>query len=215
MKEQLEARINEGVDDTALTDELTNYLTQAQQLREDLLAELEAHELVGVPDWLIVSVGTLEPDFLDAPLEPTEKLMEAEARLGLSAGIGAISGFAVKKIVMKPFFGKIVGRLTSGLTTRGLAEAAGTTAGTVLSPGVGTAIGAVGGLAIGTLSDYLFLKADEALNRDAYKAEIIDALETGRAEMLAIVEGDATDTATTAPEDASPDPSTDTPTTTE
>lgn len=215
MKEQLEARINEGVDDTALTDELTNYLTQAQQLREDLLAELEAHELVGVPDWLIVSVGTLEPDFLDAPLEPTDKLLEAETRLGLSAGIGAISGFAIKKVVTKPFFGKIVGRLTSGLTTRGLAEAAGTATGTVLSPGVGTAIGAVGGLAIGTLSDYLFLKTDEALNRDAYKAEIIDALETGRAEMLAIVEGNTTDTATTAPEDASPDPSTDAPTTTE
>lgn len=215
MKEQLEARINEGVDDTALTDELTNYLTQAQQLREDLLAELEAHELVGVPDWLIVSVGTLEPDFLDAPLEPTEKLMEAESRLGLSAGIGAISGFAIKKVVTKPFFGKIVGRLTSGLTTRGLAEAAGTTAGTVLSPGVGTAIGAVGGLAIGTLSDYLFLKADEALNREAYKAEIVDALEAGRAEMLAIVEGDTTDPSNDASSDASPDTSTAEPTTTE
>ncbi|WP_251179280.1 hypothetical protein [Adlercreutzia agrestimuris] len=191
MKNQLEARINEGVDDAGLSEQVENYLSQAQELREQLKEELAEYELSGVPDWLIVSAGTLAPDFLAKPLEPTDKMLEAGTRMGLSAGIGAAGGFVAKKvserIVTKPFFGKIVGRLTNGLAARGLAEAAGAAGGTVLSPGVGTAIGVAGGLAIGTLSDYLFLKADESLNRESYKAEIISALEEERAEMLALV----------------------------
>ncbi len=199
MKSQLEARINEGVDDAGLSEQVESYLSQAQELRDQLKEELAEHELTGVPDWLIVSAGALAPDFLAKPLEPTDKMLEAGTRMGLSAGIGAAGGVIAKKvserIVAKPFFSKIVARLTNGLASRGLAEAAGGVGGTVLSPGVGTAIGIAGGLAIGTLSDYLFLKADESLNRESYKAEIISALEEERAEMLALVGADTSDDA--------------------
>lgn len=193
MKDQLQNRINDGVDDSALVEQFENYLNQASALQSELQEELSAYELSDVPDWLIVKQDELSIDAVSSALEPTQKLLDGGQRMGLSAGLGVAGGIITKKVtekvLAKPFFNKIVTRLVEALGTRGLLEAAGTTGGTVLAPGVGTAVGLVGSIAVGTVSDYLFLKADEAMNRESYKEEITSAIEDGRSEMLAMVQG--------------------------
>ena len=76
-------------------------------------------------------------------------------------------------------FQKIVTKLTDKLAINGLLAAGGT----AIAPAIGTAIG----VGAGFLSDFLFLKADEMMNREGYKQELADAIEESRNEMLALV----------------------------
>lgn len=183
VREQLETQLNEGVDESELNEKLNYYLEQSKALEAELFEGLEACEVAEVPDWLKVSSEDLDAAFLDGPLEPTHKLLDAGTRMGISAGAGIVSGFIVKKVVeriaAKPVFTKIVSTLTKKLAVRGLLAAGGT----AIAPIAGTAVG----IGIGVAGDFLFLKADEAMNRESYKAELIAAIEESSTEMLEMV----------------------------
>lgn len=76
-------------------------------------------------------------------------------------------------------------KLVAKLGSSGIVKVVTSVTGTAIAPGVGTAAG----IGIGVLSDYLFLKADETWNRDAYRQELIDAIEEDRQEKLDLIEG--------------------------
>jgi len=184
MKQQLEDRINEGVDDTELDEQFEYYLEQSEKLSSDFKAKIAEYEIADVPDWLVVSEGNIDADALFEPIEPSQHFLSESERFGISAGTGVAAGFisakVTSKILAKPFFKKIVAELSSKLAVRGmLAEG-----GTIVAPGVGTAIG----VGVGIFTDYLFLKSDEAMNRESYKEEIVAAIEEQRAEMLELVQ---------------------------
>ena len=185
MRDQLTQRLNENVDMTELEQKFNYYLAQSEQLKKDLEAELREHEIDKVPDWLVVVAEPLKDDFLDKPLAPTQKFLDASERMGLSAGAGVISGIiaakAAQKVLAKPFFKKIVAELVKKLAVRGLLAEGGT----LVAPGIGTAIG----VGIGTATDFLLLKADEAMNRESYREEIVAAIEESRQELLDLVSG--------------------------
>ena len=75
----------------------------------------------------------------------------------------------------------------SALSSRGVGAAVGGALGTVAGP-AGTAAGAVVGTAAGFGVDFGLLKLDEFMNREQYRQEIVDTIEEGRTEMLALVE---------------------------
>ena len=183
MREQLEQRINENVDESALAEKLEYYLRQSEALKAELQDELQQYEVDAVPEWLIVSTEALNDDFLDKPLAPTESFLEASERMGISVGVGAIAGIiakrAAEKVLAKPFFKKILAEVLEKLAMRGLLAEGGT----LIAPGVGTAIG----IGLGFATDYLLLKADEVMNREGYREDIVAAIEESRQEMLALV----------------------------
>lgn len=195
MKEQLESQINNGVDDSALTSQMESYMAQVNELHDNFKEQLAACELVNIPPWMITNQMELPETTLTEIFAPTQKLLDAGTRLGISAGTGIAGGLITKavtqKIIAKPFFNKIVTRLAEALASRGLVEAAATGGGTLIAPGVGTAIGIVAGTALGFASDYIFLKVDEAANRESYRAEIVDALESQRSELLGLFKNEA------------------------
>ena len=182
MCEQLEARINENIDESALDEKLEYYLNQSEELKANLLKELEQYEIEYVPQWLVVPAESSGGISLDEQLAPTQSFLNASQRMGLSVGAGVVAGIVAKKaaerILAKPFFNKIVAGLLEKLAARGLLAEGGT----AIAPGFGTVIG----LGVGFLSDFLFLKADEAMNRESYKEDITSALEESREEMLAL-----------------------------
>lgn len=186
MKEQLESQINNGVDDTELMSQLESYMDEAEELNIWFQEELATCELVDLPAQQIVVTRELPDSFVLEPLAPSQKLLNAGSRMGVSTGTGIVAGFvtsaAVQKVIAKPFFSKIVTKITEILATRGLLSGAGT----LIAPGVGTAVG----IALGFAADFAILKIDEAMNRESYRAEIVDALEGQRSEWLALFQED-------------------------
>lgn len=185
MQEQIEARINEGIDGTAFDEICQNYEGQVASIKSELLGKLEEAKIDGVPEWLVVGENVIEMDTLFAPPEPTQKLLDFSDRMLASAGVGAVGGIVVSKVTAnvlnKPFFKKITTQLAEALARKGLISSATSITGTLIAPGIGT----IGGIGLGVLSDYLFVKADEAMNRDEYEQEIIAAIEESRADMIA------------------------------
>lgn len=189
MVEQLQAHINEGIDETELDEQVEYYLQKSNELVAATEQELGTYELSenynldDMPEWLIKPAVPLAPDAVDQSLAASRQFLDTCERMGLSAGIGVVSGVIAAKvtsrIVQKTFFKKIVSEVTEKLAVRGLLAQGGT----LIAPGVGTAVG----LGIGVAADYLFLKADEAMNRESYKQEIVDAIEAYRREMLSTV----------------------------
>ena len=187
--EQFTSKIEEGIDDTQLASELEGFSERAASLQSAYEEALANSKLEGVPEWLVVARQV--QDATQAPDEPTQKLMDASARLGLSAGTslatGTIAKQLVKKAAEKQFFKEIAKRIASALSSRGVGAAVGGALGTVAGP-AGTAAGAVVGTAAGFGVDFGLLKLDEFMNREQYRQEIVDTIEEGRAEMLALVE---------------------------
>ena len=100
----------------------------------------------------------------------------------------SIASKVVEKAAEKSFFKAIVSRISSMLASRGISTVAGGAVGALAGP-AGVAAGAAAGTAIGVGVDYAALKIDEAQNREAYKAEIVEAIEEERTEALAQLEG--------------------------
>lgn len=190
--EQFEAKIEEGIDDSQIGNKLEELSGQAEALKSEFEDRLADCELAGVPDWLLTAQEISQVDLFSESLEPTEKLLEAPGRFGISATVGAVGGVLgkklVEKVLKKEFFSKIVGRISSALATRAAGGAAGAAAGSVV-PGIGTIAGFAAGTAIGVGADYGMLKLDEVQNRETYKQEIIDAIEEQRTEVLALAQG--------------------------
>ena len=143
-----------------------------------------------MPEWLVTTKELLADDFLSQPLEPTEKLMDAGARIGISAAAGVAGGVLAKKLVEKAmtqqFCSKVVAKISTMAASRAAGGVVGGALGTVGGP-LGAAAGVAAGTALGVGVDYVLLNIDEMQNRETYKQEIIATIEEERAEMLALV----------------------------
>lgn len=190
LRDQLEARLNEGFDDSGLTDQINSFTNEANAIADDFRASLATCELGEVPEWLIETKELSVPDLFVEALGPSEVVMSFGERMGVSAVSGVAGGVIAKKItdkvVVKPVFQKIVTRLLNALAARGGVELVSSAGGTAIAPGVGTAVGLLGGVAVGTVVDFIFLKVDEVANRESYKEEIVATIEEARSETLAI-----------------------------
>ena len=246
--DQLTSSLEAGVDDSEFVSTLQSYVDQAAAINAEYEEGLANSELIGIPEWLLTSTEAITADFLSGPIEPTQRLLDAGERLGVSVVAGGVGGVAAgvvtskavggaasdaatksaekaaagvagdaaekaagkqavktaekaatksigskiaEKAAGKAFFKAIVSRIGSMLGSRGVGAAVGGAAGTLVGPGVGTAVGIAAGAAIGVGVDYGLLMLDEAQNRESYKAEIVEAIEEERAEVLAQIEGAA------------------------
>lgn len=186
--DQFTAKIEEGVDDTELDRQLEGFLSQMESLESETKERLQEYEVSGVPEWLITTKDALD---LSAPLEPTQKMLEASERFGLSAasgvGAGLVAKHLVNKAATKAFYSKVVSKISTTVGSRAIGATAGGAVGTVGGP-LGTLVGIAAGTAVGVGVDYVLLNIDEAQNREAYKDEITATIEEERAAMLALVQ---------------------------
>ena len=185
VSDQFTAHIEKGIDDSAIDEQLEDFTAQIDQYRTEAEKELSAYELDGVPEWLIAAKEELNGDFLSDSFEPAQQLLDANDRVAISSTIGLAAG-VLTKVVSKQFFKKFVSQIGSKIGARAIGSAIGGTAGTVAGP-LGTAAGLVAGAAVGVGVDALMLNIDEWQNRDEYKAEIVEAIEEQRSEVLALV----------------------------
>ncbi len=197
MRDQFTANIEAGIDDTALEDALRDLAERAAALEEDTASRLAEFEIAGVPEWLLMEKVPLGPDFMSGALEPSARILSAGERLGLSAGIGIVTGAAAKhvaenlaaKVSEKQFFKEFVKKVAGKLGGRAVSTVVGGAVGTIGGP-LGTVVGAAAGTAAGIGLDYGMLKLDEWQNRDSYREEIVQLIEEERSEMLASVQGE-------------------------
>lgn len=121
----------------------------------------------------------------DAATDAAEKTAAKQATKAAEKSVAkTVASKVAEKAAGKSFFKAIVSRITSMLASRGIGAAAGGAVGTVAGP-AGTVAGIAAGAAIGVGVDYAALMIDEAMNRETYKAEIVDAIEEERSELLA------------------------------
>lgn len=188
--EQFQNQIEQGIDDSQLEAEFDGFAEQASQLKAGIEQELAGYELSGVPEWLMTTKELLADDFLSQPLEPTEKLMDAGARIGIGTATGVVGGVLAKTLVekamTKQFCSKVVTKISSMAASRAAGGVVGGALGTIGGP-LGTVAGVAAGTALGVGVDYVLLNIDEMQNRETYKQEIIATIEEERAEMLALV----------------------------
>ena len=190
---QLQEKIESGVDDSELVAKLREYCDRSQAIADRFESEKESCRVDGAPQWLGSDLYEGNFAFLGEPIEPAQKLLTLEQRLGVSAAAGAgagiaakaISGKVVERAVEKQFFKSVAARITSVLGTRATGGVVGAAIGTAAGP-AGTVLGIAVGTAAGVGVDYALLKVDENQNRDAYKEQITQAIEEERAEVLAV-----------------------------
>lgn len=119
--------------------------------------------------------------------------IQFSTRAGISIAGGLITAIIVKRIIAKSAYRLSIKLLTKLLGKKIVSKWAGTSAGAALGagigstvPGAGTAIGGVIGAAVGFVTslfiDYSVLKLEEIINREAYKSQIIAAINESRAE---------------------------------
>lgn len=177
---------------------------EANALYERLSANLLAQNRIAAPGPQPVVVQQLALTEVLAPPEHAE-LLGVQDRLLLASGGGAMAGVLggaiaaklVAKVVTKGSFklatqaaAKLVASKAAGTS---LGAGAGATAGGAIGsivPGVGTAIGALvggvlGGLAVGVGIDKALIEFEEAVGREAFRAELLQALEEARRDYLA------------------------------
>ena len=190
VEEQFTAKIEEGIDDTAISDAFSEFEGRTKQIATDAesaLQDAEIEEIPNMPDWLLETEVTLNTDFLSEPMESVQKFSNAETMRPLvSAGAGLAAG-VMTKAATKPFFNKFVTKIATALGSRSLGAAAGGAVGSAAGP-LGTIAGIAAGTALGIGVDAAMLAVDEMQNRDTYKQEIVDAIEEERAATLAMVE---------------------------
>ena len=187
MKDKLAEKLEENVDTTKLTNALESMSEQAQAIEDEFNESLQQYKLDNVDTWLITQ-QTIDESALDVAKEPSQKLLDFKERFVISGASGAAGGLIAGKIVSrsleKGVLGKMTTRLVNALSVRGLTSAAGGVAGSA-ALGVGTVIGIAAGTVIGFATDYAILKADEAINRETYKQELVEVIEQERSETLA------------------------------
>ena len=188
--DQFSEKIEEGIDDSQLAEMLESYVERAEELQADLLADLAQYEVKGVPAWLMTVKKEIDASAFEKTLEPTQRLLDAPERLGVSAVSGVVAGVVakrlVKRVATKPFFKAVVSRIGSILSSRAAGAAVGGAAGSIGGP-AGTAVGVLAGTGVSVGVDYVLLMADEYMNRDSYRDEIVSTIEDARADMLSLV----------------------------
>ncbi len=198
ISDQFDQQINQGIDDTLIANELEKSGVKAAELREQLKSELDNYELTKeYPDWLVMEAKGPESfdAKLDLTLKPIEQISHAKERLGISAGAGIVGGFIAKKLLAK------MGQKT---IFKGIAERAASAGITRVIRGLLPFLpgGKVASIIIFVGSDLAIQKADEAINRESLKQEIMESIEEQRAETLAVIEGKSADSAVDETQDA-------------
>ena len=101
--DQLTESLEAGVDDSEFVSTLQSYVDQAAAINAEYEEGLANSELIGIPEWLLTSTEAITADFLSGPIEPTQRLLDAGERFGISAvaaGAGGIvAGVATSKAV--------------------------------------------------------------------------------------------------------------------
>lgn len=164
-KSEFESKIEAGIDDSAINDEYQTYLDEFAELKTQLTNQLSTAEIADMPSWLVTETQPISLEVLLSTVEPSQKLTSDGVRLGASAAGGVAAG-VLAKIAAKGIFSKL-----------------GTKLGTAIG-GLGGPIGLAVGVVAGTTIDLALLKADEMANRDAYRQELIDAINESREEAL-------------------------------
>jgi hypothetical protein len=187
--------------ETALASSLANS-EEARRLYEQLVTVLLAQNRVDAGGKEIEVVQTLALGDVLVPPQHAE-LLGVQSRLlassgGAVAGVfaGAVAGKLVAKVLTKTSFKlatKAVAKLAASKAAgTSLGAGAGATAGGAIGsivPGLGTALGALiggvlGGLAVGVGVDAALIEFEEAVGRDAFRAELLQALDEARREYL-------------------------------
>ena len=92
--DQLTSSLEAGVDDSEYLSTLQSYVNQAAALKAEYEEGLANSELIGIPEWLLTSTEVITADFLSGPIEPTQRLLDAGERFGISATVGGAGGIA-------------------------------------------------------------------------------------------------------------------------
>ncbi len=190
--------------DVALATSLANS-EEARALYERLVSMVLAENRVDAQSQEVELVQTLSLAEVLAPPEHAE-LLGVQSRLlasggGAVAGVfaGAVAGKLVAKVVTKSSFKlatKAVAKLAASKAAgASMGAGAGATAGGAIGsvvPGLGTALGALiggvlGGLAVGVGVDAALIEFEEAVGREAFRAELLQALDEARRDYLGVV----------------------------
>ena len=91
---QLTESLEAGVDDSEFVSTLQSYVDQAAAINAEYGEGLANSELIGIPEWLLTSTEAITADFLSGPIEPTQRLLDAGERFGISATVGGVGGVA-------------------------------------------------------------------------------------------------------------------------
>ena len=92
--DQLTESLEAGVDDSEFVSTLQSYVDQAAAINAAYEEGLANSELIGIPEWLLTSTEAITADFLSGPIEPTQRLLDAGERFGISATVGGVGGVA-------------------------------------------------------------------------------------------------------------------------
>lgn len=92
--DQLTESLEAGVDDSEFVSTLQSYVDQAAAINAEYEEGLANSELIGIPEWLLTSTEAITADFLSGPIEPTQRLLDAGERFGISATVGGVGGIA-------------------------------------------------------------------------------------------------------------------------
>lgn len=92
--DQLTESLEAGVDDSEFVSTLQGYVDQAAAINAEYEEGLANSELIGIPEWLLTSTEAITADFLSGPIEPTQRLLDAGERFGISATVGGVGGIA-------------------------------------------------------------------------------------------------------------------------
>ena len=92
--DQLTESLEAGVDDSEFVSTLQSYVDQAAAINAEYEEGLANSELIGIPEWLLTSTEAITVDFLSGPIEPTQRLLDAGERFGISALAGGAGGIA-------------------------------------------------------------------------------------------------------------------------
>ena len=92
--DQLTESLEAGVDDFEFVSTLQSYVDQAAAINAEYKEGLANSELIGIPEWLLTSTEAITADFLSGPIEPTQRLLDAGERFGISALAGGAGGIA-------------------------------------------------------------------------------------------------------------------------
>lgn len=92
--DQLTESLEAGVDDSEFVSTLQSYVDQAAAINAEYEEGLANSELIGIPEWLLTSTEAITADFLSGPIEPTQRLLDAGERFGISAVAGGAGGVA-------------------------------------------------------------------------------------------------------------------------
>ena len=92
--DQLTESLEAGVDDFEFVSTLQSYVDQAAAINAEYEEGLANSELIGIPEWLLTSTEAITADFLSGPIEPTQRLLDAGERFGISATVGGVGGVA-------------------------------------------------------------------------------------------------------------------------